>query len=126
MEGIRTQVQQQSASLQQLTALEQTARQLQLSVQTIQNEGASKVVTTTGFTFDESGLKVEKTGCDLQNRIDQSGMQVLRGSQQVLLRADVNGVLASDVQVHNYLIVGDHARFEDYAGNRTACYYIGG
>lgn len=126
VEGIRTQVQQQSASLQQLTALEQTARQLQLSVQTIQNEGASKVVTTTGFTFDESGLKVEKTGSDLQNRIDQSGMQVLRGSQQVLLRADVNGVLASDVQVHNYLIVGDHARFEDYAGNRTACYYIGG
>ena len=84
------------------------------------------MVTTTGFTFDESGLKVEKTGSDLQNRIDQSGMQVLRGSQQVLLRADVNGVLASDVQVHNYLIVGDHARFEDYAGNRTACYYIGG
>lgn len=125
VEGIRTQVQQQSASLQQLTALEQTAKQLQLSVQTIQNEGTSKVVTSTGFTFDEDGLKVEKSGSDLQNRIDQTGMQVLRGSRQVLLRADVNGVLAADVQVDNYLIVGDHARFENYAGGRTACYYIG-
>jgi len=26
--------------------------------------------------------------------------------------------------VRNYLEVGDHARFEDYESNRTACFYL--
>ena len=126
VEGIRTQVQQQEQNIQRLTGLEQTAEQLQLSVQTIQEEGVSRVVTSTGFVFDENGLTVEKDGSDLKNHIDPSGMQVIRGGQQVLLRADIEGVLAADVTVDNYLNMGNYARFENYPGGRTACYYIGG
>ena len=126
VEGIRTQVQLQEQDLQRLTGLEQTAQQLQLSVQTIQEEGVSRVVTSTGFVFNEKGLTIDKDGSDLKNRIDQSGMQVIRGGNQVLLRADVEGVLASDVTVDNYLIMGNYARFENYPGGRTACYHIGG
>jgi hypothetical protein len=48
--------------------------------------------------------------------------------QFILLQADRDGVKAVDVSVGNYLIVGDHARFEDYSSaddeKRTACFWI--
>ena len=130
VDGIRSQVSGQSQELEnqntRLTSLEQNSESLRLAVQSVQEEGASKVVTTTGFTFDERGLTVEKTGSDMQNRIDQTGMHILRGGTQTLLRAAADGVLATDVTVENYLVVGNHARFEQYTGGRVACYYTGG
>jgi len=127
VDAIATQVSRQSEHQEsKLTALEQTASGLALSVQSLLTQGVDRVQTATGFTFDANGLRVEKTGSDLTNRIDQEGMRVLRGGGQVMLRADVNGVLARDVTVDNYLCIGDHARFENYAGGRTACYYVGG
>lgn len=124
VEGITTQVRKQTEQLQQLTRLSQTAEALQLQVQTVQTQGVSRVTTETGFTFDDQGLQIRKTGSDLIHRMDHRGMQVLRGAQ-TLLQADENGVQATDVQVNNYLLVGDHARFENHGENRTACYFVG-
>ena len=119
VDAIATQVtRQQGLDQQRMTALEQTASSLTLSVQTLQTQGAHRVQTGTGFLFDENGLQVEKQGSDLSNRIDQEGMRVVRGDNQIMLRADVNGVLARDVTVGNYLCIGDHARFENYALRR--------
>ena len=133
VEGIRAEVSRQenhsAAMQQQLTALEQTAGQLQLQVQTVAQEGVSRVVTETGFTFDQDGLTVGKTNSDLMNKITQQGMYVLRNDGTTMLRADAAGVVATDVSVGNYLIVGSHARLEDYTDGtqkRTACFYLGG
>jgi hypothetical protein len=52
-------------------------------------------------------------------------MQVLRSGTPIL-QADHNGVKATDVTVRNYLILGSHARLENYAGGRTACFYLEG
>ena len=41
-----------------------------------------------------------------------------------MLKADASGVEATDVTVNNYLVIGDHARFENYPTGRTACFYI--
>ena len=111
---------------QQLTSLEQNARQLQLQVQNIRNEGTDRVTTRTGFTFDENGLHISKTGSDVLNSITEKGMYVLRGGNAVMLQADANGVIASDVSVRNYLILGNHSRLEDYGTGRTGCFYLGG
>lgn len=113
----------------QLTAMEQNAKNLQLQVQTIAREGVSRVVTETGFTFDSEGLTVGKTGSDLTNKITQQGMYVVRNDGTTMLRADAAGVVATDVSVGNYLIIGSHARLEDYTDGgvkRTACFYLGG
>ena len=63
----------------------------------------------------------------MENLLNETGMFVKR-SGEVILKADQEGVTAVDVTVGNYLIVGDHARFEDYSsavdGKRTACFWI--
>ena len=85
--------------------------------------------TTTGFSFDGTGLHISATGNgNITNDLTPTGMTVQRSGEDVLV-ADVNGVQATDVTVRNYLILGLNSRFEDYAtsadGKRTACYYTG-
>ena len=129
VDRINSKVVAQEQSLQKMTEIEQKANQLQLTVQAIQESGTDKVRTQTGYTFDESGLKVTKAESNLTNSITDKGMYVIRGEDTVVLQADVNGVIARDVTADNYLIIGKHARFEDYADGaekRTACFYLGG
>ena len=49
-------------------------------------------------------------------------------AETVMLQANADGVIATDVTVRNYLIIGTHARFEDYSNGsdnaRTACFFI--
>ena len=105
-----------------LTQMEQTAESLKIDVQTVKETGAGKVTTATGYTFDETGLHIRKDGQEMENRLDHTGMYVHRAGETIL-RADAAGVLATDVQVRNYLNVGDHARFQDYDGG-TGCFYL--
>lgn len=128
LEGIRSRVQSQQTATEGITGtlstLTQTAEGLSLELETIRENGAGKVCTGTGYTFDDSGLRIRRTDSDMENLLDHTGMYVRR-SGQVVLQANNQGVRARDVTVENYLIVGENARFEDYGGNRTACFYIG-
>lgn len=105
-----------------LTALRQNADSLSLQVQTIQDNGVSRVTTSTGYTFSEEGLRIKKAGQEMDNLLDHSGMLVRRNGRTIL-QANHQGVQANDVQVGNFLVMGNHARFEDY-GLGTACFYI--
>lgn len=108
-----------SREQQRLSKLEQTAEGLSLQIRQM----GGQVVTDTGYTFDANGLRIARSGTEMENRLDHSGMYVCRGGETIL-QANNRGVVATDVEVRNYLHVGSHARFEDYAG-RTACFYIG-
>lgn len=125
--GITARVNQNTADAnvlrQSMTQLQQTAAGLRLSVERIESDGVNKVVTGTGYTFDDAGLTISRQDSPMENLLDNTGMYVRR-SGQVILRANTDGVTAVDVSVGNYLVVGDHARFEDYAGGRTACFYL--
>lgn len=129
VDGIESQVAEQKTAAEnlhkQLTAVAQTASQLSVTVQSLQDNGAGRVTTETGYVFDRDGLVIARTGQSVENRLDHTGMYVTR-SGETLLQANDDGVTAADVQVHNYLCVGKHARFEDYSSGRTACFYIGG
>lgn len=126
-DSITAEVSRQNESLdsfsQELTRIEQKADSVKISVESITENGTSKVTTSTGYTFGEDGLRIKKTGQEMENLLDETGMTVSRG-ETVMLKADKDGVTATDVTVRNFLIVGEHARFEDYSGSRTACFWI--
>ena len=125
VDAIQGQVTEQSGLRARLTAVEQTAQGLKLSVESIQNDGASKLKTAVGYTFDDNGLQICREGQQMKNLLDNTGMYVTRSGQPIL-QANHAGVTAVDVTVGNYLIVGDHARLENHGAGRTACFYLGG
>lgn len=125
--GIKSQAKKQSGDIDDLkykaTTIQQTAEDVSIQVQNIVKNGVDKVTTGTGYTFDDDGLKITKSGEEIENLLDNTGMYVTR-SGDTILQANNTGVTATDVTVRNYLIIGTHARFEDYGENRTACFYL--
>ena len=91
------------------------------------DDGVNKLVTEFGLTIDGSCLDIHRSGTEMHNSLDETGMYVKR-SEDVMLQVNANGVIATDVSVRNYLIIGSHARFEDYSDGtdtaRTACFWI--
>ena len=112
---------------QSLSELQQSAEQISIDVTSIINNGVDKVTTSKGYTFNAEGLRIKSAGTAIENLLNNRGMYVSR-SEDVMLKADSNGVEATDVTVNNYLVVGEHARFEDYSdGNdtkRTGCFFV--
>lgn len=87
--------------------------------------GTDKVITSTGFTFDEDGLTISKSGNEMTTQITEDGMTVSRNDEEVLT-ANNEGVVAVNLHAKTYLIIGLNSRFEDYAnGTRTGCFWIG-
>lgn len=102
-----------------------TSEAVELKIQQELENGADKVVTSTGFRFDEEGLTVEKTGKEIKTQITEDGMAIFKNEDAVLV-ANNEGVKAEDLHATTYLIIGNNSRFEDYSGNRTGCFWIGG
>lgn len=127
VEGLSAQTRKQTAEADalrtQLIKLQQTADSVQIDVRSIREQGASRVQTGTGYTFDDKGLKIAREGAQIENLLDNTGMYVTRGGD-VVLQAGSEGVAAADVTVRSYLRVG-HSRLEGYENSRTACFYIG-
>lgn len=91
------------------------------------------VITSTGYRFDSDGLAIRKSGGEIQNLIDNTGMYVNRYSgdtAEKILVANNEGVEAINIKAKQFLIIGEHARFESFSDGtdtkRTACFYIGG
>lgn len=110
-----------------ITTVKQDADGVEIRVKSIEDNGATKVTTEMGYTFSDDGLHIQRAGEEIENTLDHTGMYVERGND-VMLQANADGVVATDVTVRNYLVVGTHARFEDYIRGtdtkRTACYWI--
>jgi len=102
-----------------------TAEDVTLAIQTELDNGVGKVVTNTGFTFNDEGLTVEKTNSEMKTTITEDGMTVYKNDEAVLT-ANNKGVTAIDLHAQTYLIVGSNSRFENYGDNRTGCFWIGG
>lgn len=86
--------------------------------------GAAKVTTSTGFTFNEEGLTVSKSGSEMSTQITDDGMTVSRDNT-AMLTANSKGVVAIDLHAKTYLWVGDYSRLENYGSNRTGCFWVG-
>lgn len=126
IDGISTQVQLQEETLNgvktKITDVEQTAGEVSIQVQSILDNGVDKVKTGMGYTFDDSGMHIQKVGDEIENSIDNTGMYVRRGDTD-MLAANADGVEATDLTARNYLTIA-HARFEAYGTDRTGCFYV--
>lgn len=103
--------------------LKQTADGIQINVEKIITDGVSKVKTGTGYTLDNDGMRISKSGEAMENLLDNTGMYVTRSGEGILT-ANNQGVQALNLTAKQYLIAGQHARFEDYTNGRTACFWI--
>lgn len=132
---ISARIEEVDGSISQIT---QRADEIVASIKTIRDEigkDVDHVVTETGYTFNADGLTIHKTGDDIKNTLDNTGMYVKRytggGENQTedVLTANTDGVNAINLTARQYLIVGSNSRFEDYSNGkdakRTACFYIG-
>lgn len=92
------------------------------------SDGVERVETKNGYVFDHEGLNISKSGEEMTNLLDHTGMYVKRDDEEILT-ANNNGVNAVNLHAKTYLIVGSgdgRSRFEDYGINRTACFWVGG
>lgn len=101
-----------------------TKEDINIQIENAMKNGVDNVITTTGFTFNDEGLTVSKSGSEMATQITEDGMSVYRGNSQVLT-ADNTGVKAENLHATTYLIIGDKSRLENY-GSRTGCFWIGG
>ena len=119
-----------------LTTVTTTSEGLAVRVQDLENKeiAVDNVTTATGYTFGSDGLKIHQDGDEMTNLVDNRGMYVIRSAgsehEEFILTADTDGVNAVNLTARQYLIVGEHSRFEDYSSStgekRTACFYTGG
>ena len=109
-----------------------TAEDVELKISTAiqarEEEGISEVTTTTGFTFNHTGLTVSRSSSEMKTTITEDGMRVYRNDNEVLV-ANNEGVQAEDLHATTYLIIGKHSLLQDYRdtnnSNRTGCFWNG-
>lgn len=100
-----------------------TPDNLKITVEQILENGVDKVYTSTGYSFDADGLKISKSGSEMESILDEDGLKVYRNNTEVLT-ADNTGVNGINMTVRQYLIVGG-SRFEAYGSDRTGCFWVG-
>ena len=105
-----------------------TSEAVTIAIREELENGVESVDTKTGYRFDKDGLSISKTGEEVANLIDNTGMYVKRSNENVLV-ANKDGVEATDLHAKTYLKIGSgegRSRFEDYGINRTGCFWTGG
>jgi hypothetical protein len=114
-----------------VSELSRDTESLNFKVTEIVDNGVDHVVTTTGFRFDRDGLNISKSGEEMENLIDNTGMYVKRSGENILT-ANSKGVEAVNLHAKTYLIIGagnGRSRIEDYEGEfgekRTGVFWIG-
>lgn len=102
-----------------------TSEAVNIAISEAVEQGSKKVVTETGFTFDNEGLTISKSDSEMETQITEDGMTVYKNDEAVLTANNV-GVNAVNLHANTYLIIGNNSRIEDYGSDRTGCFWIGG
>ena len=128
---IYAQVKAVSDDVNMLTQMKMTADDVTIIVKQELGNGVDRVETASGYRFDADGLTISKSGEQMSNVLDNTGMYVKNYGGEVLT-ANSEGVTAVNLHAKEYLIIGEgngRSRFEDYAENgnlRTGCFWVGG
>lgn len=113
------------ATLKQEVEAKITDEEVSIKIKEAISNGVDKVETSTGFTFDDTGLTVSKSDSEMNTTITEDGMTVYKNGSAVLTANNI-GVDAVNLSATTYLIIGTNSRFEDYGSSRTGCFWIGG
>ena len=107
----------------------QTDTYSKTEVNTMMIDGTVKKLSTTSMTVDENGMTFEKTNAKAKTNLNQDGLTILDNNDNIILKASYDNDIGNTVvdtyrhQVHEYFIMGQHSRFEDFE-NGTGCFYI--
>lgn len=115
-------------SLSKEVELKLDANAVNIAVKNEIANGVDRVVTESGYRFDADGLTISKSGEQMSNVLDNTGMYVKKSGNEILTAND-KGVNAVNLQAKTYLIIGSGngtSRFEDYGIGRTGCFWVGG
>lgn len=118
-------IEQQIDSLTKEVSAKMSAEDVTITVRSELENGVDHVTTQTGFTFNETGLTVEKAGKEMKTQITENGMTIYRDTTPVLTANNV-GVDATNLRASTYIIIGNNSQFENFGNSRTACFWIGG
>ena len=89
----------------QISNIQQTADSISLKVSEIIENGVDKVSTDFGLTVDGSAVVIARSGAETQNRMDETGVYVVRSDGTVVMQAAANGVITQNLNVRGYLDV---------------------
>lgn len=118
--------------------IEGLSSQIQLVVAGELEDGVDKVKTKTGYTFDDDGLKIEKTGAKVKSKLDEAGLEITDATGSTEERLLYTGydeetgetiVESKNMTVEKYLVVGKYSRMEDFDVDgvaATGMFWIGG
>ena len=104
-----------------------TAEDVKIEIQKELSNGVDKVTTKTGFTLDDDGLHIEKTGGEMSSSYTNDGI-LIKKDEDERLKVNNEGVFAYNLHAKTYMIIGESSRFEDYEKDgetRTGCFWIG-
>ena len=132
VEAVRTQLSDSVSEIEKKVEMKLDADAVSIIVDKRVSSGVDRVeITNTGYTFDAKGLIISQDGDEIANVINNEGMYVKRGDEE-MLTANKDGVTATDLHAKTYLLIGSEdgrSRFEDYdvgTEKRTGCFWIGG
>ena len=118
--------------------IEGLSGQIQLVVSNAIADGVNKVKTETGYTFDDNGLTIEKTGAKVKSNLDEAGLEIkdaTGSTDESLLFAGYDEesgetiVKSKNMTVEKYLVIGKYSRMEDFVKDgvaSTGMFWIGG
>ena len=115
------------SKVQEQVNLAMTSNDVKLEIQRELADGVKKVSTSTGFTFDENGLSINKSDSEMNTQITEDGMKIYKNND-IMLTANNQGVDAKNLHATTYLIIGGRSRMEDFTEDgviRTAMFWIG-
>lgn len=119
-----------ASTMSELASMKLDSDELKVEFKNFTDNGATKVTTETGFTFDKEGMTVDSSDSATKTQVTPDGMTVYKkdanGTQEEVLEATSYGVDATNLHAKTYLIIGGRSRFENYGTDRTGCFWIGG
>lgn len=104
----------------------------------VQTDGATQITTKTGYTFNEEGLTIQKSGSKVKSTLDEAGLEIIDATgstNESLLFAGYDEdmgetiVKTKNLTVNKYLVIGKYSRMEDFVKDGiqgTGMFWIGG
>ncbi len=106
-DGLASTVQQVQESVEgvssQISSIQQTADNISLKVSEIVENGVNKVSTEFGLTVNGSAVVIARSGAETENRMDETGVYVVRSDGTVVMQAARDGVITQNLNVRGYL-----------------------
>lgn len=104
----------------------------------VQADGVDQITTKTGYTFNEDGLNIERSGAKVKSKLNEAGLDIkdaTGSTNESLMYAGYDKALGESIvrtknlTVNKYLVIGKYSRMEDFVKDGvagTGMFWIGG